>query len=237
YDSFNEWISGYQPEQIRNQTLIANSQWMAGIIQARYDTEPLVVYPPVETGDFPNQPWNKRESGFVTIGRVSQDKNTIKSIKIVQELRKQEKEVHLHIIGPVSNSEYGDTIRQISSSHDWINLEGKVSRSELTEIVSSHKYGLHTKFDEHFGIAVAELVAGGTIPFVPDSGGAKEIINQHPKLTFNSSTECVDRATDIISNDECQEEIRKELPNISENFGRERFKNEISNIIKDTINS
>jgi glycosyltransferase involved in cell wall biosynthesis len=227
YDKLCEIVSGYSIEAIQNQFLITNSQWMANIIRKEYDTDISVIYPPVDTEGFENVSWGDRDQGFVTIGRIVPGKNTIEATEIIRQLRERGHNVHIHIIGPVPNSEYGERVKNIARSNDWVNLEGKVSKEELTQVVSNHKFGLHTKFDEHFGIAVAELVAGGTIPFVPDDGGVREIVNCRNDITYHTFDDAVDTIERVLINEEKQNFISQTLPNVETTFGRDRFKREI----------
>jgi glycosyltransferase involved in cell wall biosynthesis len=89
---------------------------------------------------------------------------------------------------------------------------------------------------EHFGIAVAELVAGGTIPFVPNSGGQREIVNQLDDVTYNSVSDAVEKADTVLSDSESQKSIRKSLPNVKKRFGPERFKRAIREIVVEVLN-
>ena len=48
-----------------------------------------------------------------------------------------------------------------------------ISFNELTTHLGCAIVGLHTMFNEHFGIGVVELMAGGVIVVANDSGGPK----------------------------------------------------------------
>ena len=45
----------------------------------------------------------------------------------------------------------------------WIDIREDLSRDELRELMSAHRYGIHGMREEHFGMAPAELVRAGVI--------------------------------------------------------------------------
>jgi glycosyltransferase involved in cell wall biosynthesis len=118
----------------------------------------------------------------------------------------------------------------------YVELEGEVPREELVERICTHRYGIHGKEYEHFGMAVAELAAGGAIPFVPASGGQHAIVGDD-RLTFDSVEDAVDSIDRVLSNPATQTELRMGPAEIRERFGRERFKYEIRAIVAEEVDS
>jgi len=227
---------GATPEKIARTHLLTNSEWTAEQIETIYGEHPEVVYPPVATGTFDPLPWNQRENGIVTVGRISPDKQTLKVCKISERLRDAGNEIHLHIVGPKGDDpEYVESIQKYENENDWITLEGRVERKELVKLLERHRWAVHSKPYEHFGIVVAEYVAAGMIPFVPNSGGQVEIVNEKNNLCYNSIEEAVASISTLIQSPEKAESIRNSLPDIDENFGAERFKREISTRVRKTI--
>ena len=56
---------------------------------------------------------------------------------------------------------------------DQVDFRLNISFAELTSHLTSALVGLHTMYNEHFGIGVVELMAGGVIVVANASGGPK----------------------------------------------------------------
>lgn len=236
YNRLCHALAAHDDDEIRNQRLLTNSNWTANILQKLYGVRPETVYPPLVTRDFEPRPWNERDNGFVCVGRLSPEKNIHRNINIVEQLREQGHDVHLHVIGPTPKEAYGRRIKQLAVERPYVYLEGRISRDRLIELICTHRYGIHGMEYEHFGIAVAELVAGGTIPFVPNSGGQQEIVDQLDGVTYNSVVDAVEKADVILSDPDTQRSIKSSLADVEERFGPERFKRDIRNIVTEVLN-
>lgn len=229
YDRLCYRLGGYEAQRIQASQLLANSDWMADIVQAVYDVRPDVVHPPVHAEDMRQaaRPWDEREPGFVAIGRLAPWKNLEDVIAIVDGVRERGHDVHLHIAGPVGEETYAERIRSLAAPRDHVQLEGELSRAELADLAGRHRYGLHGKRHEHFGIVVAELVAAGAIPFVPDQGGQREIVDHREELVYDTVPQAVDRIDAVLSEPKRQAELRRTLGAVEERFGCQRFREEI----------
>ena len=80
-------LSNASIESMRKNLTISNSHWVACRVKDTYKIESTVVYAPViEHGNTINinfSEWQRRENGFVSIGRISRDKRIENSIKIL----------------------------------------------------------------------------------------------------------------------------------------------------------
>lgn len=237
YDRLCQVVEGFAPDDIRSNCLLANSGWTADVTEDVYGVRPSVVYPPVDTSEFVAEPWADREEGFVTIGRLTPSKNCLRTIEIIRRLRGRGHQVHLHIVGPTLDTDYAERVAEVAATHDFVHLEGEVSREALVDMVCSHRYGVHGMDHEHFGMAVAELAAGGTIPFVPDGGGQREIVHEREDLLYGTTEEAVERIDRVLSDTALQSELRGELSDVENRFGRERFKRAIREIVKEVIDA
>lgn len=206
----------------------ANSQWTASFATDVLNTSVDVIYPPVYTKDISPKTWESRDDRILSIGQITPSKNIIRNIKIISILFDRGHSIEYDIVGPPSGpKKYVEKVKQEVDRREFVNYLGPVSRERLTQLLSTYKYGLHGHNEEHFGIAVAELVAGGVIPFVPNEGGQREIVGQDERLMYTSSADAVDLMDSVLQNEQKQKDIRASLPNINERFGRDRFKNEI----------
>jgi glycosyltransferase involved in cell wall biosynthesis len=211
--------------------ILANSNWTSKHFSEIYGKEAKTIYPPVVTESFSPKSWESREDGIVSIGRIIPGKRTKVLIKILDHIRELGGSLHLHIVGPGGESHYYDEVLTLVEQREYIHLEGKISRSELASLVSTHKYGLHANKYEHFGMAVAELVAGGAIPFVHNSGGQREIVNNSHNLMYDDPKECAKKIYQTSNDVSKQSELRQQLPDIESNFGAERFQEDIKSLV------
>lgn len=90
---------------------------------------------------------------------------------------------------------------------------------------------------EHFGMVIAEMVSGGMIPFVPNGGGQVEIVNKNEALIYGSSADAVEKINDVLSNTEVQRELRSELQKMKMAFTKDRFQQEIRDVVRKTIDT
>lgn len=235
YDRLSYRVGGYDAEQIRTSRLLTNSSWMANVVQDAYGVRPSVVHPPVDAEAFDPRPWDEREDGFLSVGRLARYKNVDDNIRIVDGLRDRGHDVHLHLVGPAADREYYERLAAMAADRPYVAIEGELSRERLVELVATHRYGLHGKRNEHFGMVVAEFVAGGSIPFVHDSGGQRDIVNGRDELTYGTVADAVERIDGVLSNPARQRAVRLDPATARRRFGRERFRTELRTIVADEL--
>lgn len=227
YERLCTAVNGVTPEDIRANTVFANSQWTSDCFEAAYGSRPEVLYPPIDTSQFFERPWNRRENGFVCIGRVEASKRIDTLVEIVDAVRERGHDVHLHIIGPAYEPSFHERIESMAASRSYVELEGELPRSDLVEMICTHRYGIHGKEHEHFGMAVAELAAGAAIPFVPATGGQRDIVGNDERLLYADASEAVEKIVRILSDPALQRELRMGPREIERRFGRDRFTDRI----------
>jgi glycosyltransferase involved in cell wall biosynthesis len=228
-------ISGFSFERMKKNISLVNSDWTASVFRRVYDSECLTVYPPVP-GHFPEIPWDRRETGFVCIGRFSGEKRLEEVINIIGVLRKDFPEVHLHLIGsPDKHDEryYHRVKRKVECNTDWVSLTENPSRTELIQIIGRHKYGIHAMVNEHFGISVAEMVRGGCIVFLPDGGGQIEIVGNDERLLFHTRENALEKIRFVLNHPQEQNSIRQHLDQRKAMFSAERFMDQMQQIVRD----
>jgi glycosyltransferase involved in cell wall biosynthesis len=200
-------------------------------VKETYNIDTLTVYPPVND-DFLEIPWDECEEGFVCMGTVSPGKHVEDMILIIEKVRQEGFPVHFHIIGSCSDPVYAKKIKRLcEENHEWLFWEGRLSRKQLTYLVAKHKYGIHGMPNEHFGIAVAEMVKAGCVPFVPNSGGQVEIV-QDRRLIYEDTEDAVYKIINILNNEVIQKDIRKNLLKRSAQFSTKVFMESIRTIVE-----
>lgn len=239
FDYLLSRLAGFPESELDSDLVATNSSWTRNLIETVYDRQGMVIPPPVLTDGIKRRPWSERECGFVTVGRIAPDKRTKKCIEIVDDVHDEIPDAHLHLIGPGSDveAEYVEDVREMAQSRGYVLYEGQVSRERLTKLLASHRYGLHGKENEHFGISVAEFVAAGMLPFVAPGGGQAELVNDQSALTYDSRADAVDKIVAAMHGDRDPIALRDTLPDIETEYGQERFQSEITRQVQQLLES
>ena len=227
-------LGRYNENRMKQNLTLVNSNWMGKQVKETYGIEAQTVYPPVKD-DFPDVPWVQREEGFVCIGGVSSGKHIEDIISIIGRVREAGAHVHLHIIGGCADPVYAKRMEQLrDENRDWLFWEGQLAREQLTRLVAKHRYGIHGMPNEHFGIAVAEMVKAGCIPFVPNSGGQVEIVND-TRLLYANISEAVDKILYILRHEAVQTELREHLRVQGQRFSAKTFIRDVKEVVDRTL--
>ena len=231
YRSLCQRISSWSDANIRKNLTVANSEWTARVIKDVYGIDAYVIYPPV-VGDFEDVAWKDKEDGFVCIARFVPEKKVERAIRILQMVRACGFDIHLHIVSGAGDQRYEKFIEGlIAENSGWVFMKRNLSRKELVDILTKHKYGIHTRDNEQFGIVVAEMEKAGCIPFVPSQGGQVEIVGDHELLTFSDEDEAVKKIVKVLINSEMQRMVRHSLSKKALMFSPYRFTTEIQGLV------
>src|SRR5258705_14024388 len=90
-----------------------------------------------------------------------------------------------------------------------MSLHEDVRRAELAALVARHRYGIHGMSEEHFGMAVAEMVRAGCVVFVPRGGGQGEIVEGDERLLYSGREEAAAKIAQTMSDEGRQTTPRK----------------------------
>ena len=215
-------VMGVSLDRLRGNQTLANSGFIAKKVHQVHGIQSRVVHPPVP-GGFPETPWKERKVGFVGIGRFHPIKRWRAAVNVLRRVRARGQDASLAIIGMPDSIEESEWLRSAARKHDWISLHIDVPRNEMVRIVANHRYGIHPMEEEHFGIAVAELLRAGCIPFVHDSGGPPEIVGGHPELLFETDDDAVGKISSVLDSGALQQRLLRRLADRREAFSEERF--------------
>jgi glycosyltransferase involved in cell wall biosynthesis len=230
YTALCRAVADFSPERMRQNVTLVNSDWAGRVVQKRYGIATRTLYPAVAT-DFPEVPWEAREPGFVCIGRIAPEKALDRVLDIVSAVRREIPEVRLHLVGTPVHRRYAAHIAQRARAEGAI-LHEDLSRAELVALVSRQRYGIHGMPEEHFGMAVAELVTAGCVVWVPDSGGQVEIVGD-ARLTYGSVREAVARILRVLRSPAEEAVLRAHLAAMAPRFSTERFVREFREVVAD----
>ena len=231
YRWFCRTLSGLSEERLRSNLTLVNSTYTGELARQALGAQPEVLYPPAKD-DFPQRRWAERRDAIVGIGRLNRHKFWHEAWEAVRLLRARGRDIRLTIIGTPDDPPYVAELRGLqAASGDWFRIASDVSREELTRLVSEHRYGLHPMRDEHFGIAVAELLHAGCIPFAHDSGGPPEIVGYDARLCFRSAEEAAEKIDRVAGDAALQIELRQALAARASLFTAERFMQQLQRIV------
>jgi len=203
--------------------IIANSNYTAEEIKKNSGKKPTVLYPPVPSVFFNNNPKiltkNERKTLVVTISRFSPDKK-LEKIPYIASLT--DKDVQFAIIGRLH---YKKTLLSLQKLTEKLGLTDRVlfftdiSRIEMRRLLEAAKIYLHTREYEHFGISVVEAMAMGCVPIIHDSGGTREFVPGN--LRYRTISEAAAKITKELSGWSPRKAI--ESAKIAEKFKEENF--------------
>jgi glycosyltransferase involved in cell wall biosynthesis len=222
---------------LRDDLVIANSKWTAGVLKLPCGLEgAAVVYPPVWT-QFPIVPWEKKEPSFVMIGRIAPEKQVERAIAILEAVRRRGHEVQFHLCGRIANDGYGQSIARLCRDRaDWITLEGRVSGTKKGQILARCRFGIQTTTAESFGIAVAEMVKAGAIVFAPSDGGTAETLH-HAALLFANDDDAIEKILAVLEKPSLQSALRVDLAKQADLFSAHTFMREARARIADALSA
>jgi glycosyltransferase involved in cell wall biosynthesis len=219
----------------RNLT-IANSDWTARTLREAFGIETRRIYPPVVEMP-PGIPWDEREPGFVYLGRISPEKDIESIIGILKAVREGGFEIHLHIVGDANDPGYMNRIRALCLQNAaWAFLEGQMAGEEKAAFVGRHRFGISARWNEPFGIAVAEMVKAGSIVWVPNGGGQVEIVG-HEDLIYESVNDAAQKILRVLGNEERQSALLHHLMGKAELYSSGRFMSETRRVVWEFLES
>lgn len=180
-----------------SQKVMVNSSWTKGHVDHLWHCSSTVVYPPCNTSEFQKLPIaregptenskygsHNRIEKILSIGQFRPEKDHslqiaafAKLLKLLPEERR--KYVKLTLVGGCRHAEDVQRVEHLQSLcedfqvSDQIDFCLNISFSDLKSHLAEATVGLHTMYNEHFGIGVVEMMAGGAIVVAHASGGPK----------------------------------------------------------------
>lgn len=219
-------------EGLRRNLSLANSAFVAGKVKKVHGTESAILYPPAP-GDFPEIPWEQKRPAIVAAGRMATCKRWGRAVEIVDRVRRDGVDLDFTLIAHRDDPDYGRRIAALAETRPWFRILWDLSREQLTKEIAACRYGIHTMEDEHFGIAVAEMLRGGVIPFVHDSGGPVEIVGGREELRFRDGGEAARKIRAVASSPAAQQDIYGFIRERRDVFSPGRFCERLRGIVRD----
>lgn len=224
-------ISGFRPSGRKNNLILVNSAWTGRMSAQVYpDAQHIVLHPPA-LAEIVESESGQRSQRFLSVGRCSPEKDWLKLIDIAQGLREKGFDVGLTLAGSRDSGPYGQAVeRRARAAGSWVDLVFDFSREQLQNLMRTHRYGLHGMKEEHYGMAVAELILGGCLTMVHKSGGQVEIVTD-PRLHYEDVDDAVDKWSRILTSPELEEELLKAQRAHRSHLVKERFVTEFHQLV------
>ncbi|MEM1832168.1 MAG: glycosyltransferase [Desulfurococcaceae archaeon] len=214
--------------------ILTNSNFTKSLIQRWLGVKAFVVHPPVNVEKFQPLAENpEREDLVVTIGRIERGKGQ----HVIPFIAKETPEVKYAIIGTVGQRDYLQYLRRLIKKlnvEERVRIYTNLSEDLKVKLLSKAKVYLHTMKYEHFGIAVVEAMAAGSIPVVHRySGSWIDIVNStsenlgYAYLNYNECVEIIKKAITTWSSD-----VAFRLCASTSRFSYENFKSKLHQILK-----
>lgn len=232
YNALCRLYSGYSYQSMYQNLSLVNSRWTGEKSRTRYPgLSYLVVNPPALAKKIDDD-GARRQEKFLSIGRCAREKEWLKLIDIVAGLRSRGHEVGLTLAGSRNTPAYEEKVRaKIAEAGPWAQLELDFSRERLQELLLTHRYGLHGMREEHYGMAVAELVLGGCLTSVPDDGGQVEIVT-NPQLRYSSVDDAVEKWDRVLRDPALRDRLLQEQRNGRDHLSKERFSEQFDRLVR-----
>jgi alpha-1,2-mannosyltransferase len=172
--------------------VFVNSSWTKNHIQYlwKLSGKVHVVFPPVDTKTLKLLSLADRENMIMSIGQFRPEKDhSLQLVSFAKLLGKDEmrnSNVKLVLVGSCRGEDDRQLVDQLQKLARELNIQDKVEfvlnqpYSVLKEYLSRASIGVHTMWNEHFGIGVVEMMAAGLVTIAHDSGGPKSDIIQSP---------------------------------------------------------
>ncbi|MCX6562148.1 MAG: glycosyltransferase [Candidatus Aminicenantes bacterium] len=235
YLRLGERLSAFSLDGVKRNITLVDSDWMGRLTKIGLGIETRTLYPPVPD-DFSPEPWDRKENGFLCVGRIVPEKQLERVFRVLQEVRAAVPDIHLHIMGRIGDPAYArDLIREAQKHGDWIRFETDASAARKEELLNRHRYGIHGKENEPFGITIAEMIKAGCIVWVPRGGGQVEIVD-HPDLTYESIPDGAAKILRVVGDGAKQAELRGHLAAQAKKFSVERFQRDVLDIVDRFLN-
>ncbi len=218
---------------LRNHRIVANSEWTATVLASTFGvTSCPVIYPPVsDLGDHPAPPRLAGDSiAFLWLGRVSPEKRLEDAIEILSRVRERGHAVTLTVAGDVHAERYGQDLLARHRQTSWIKFVGQVEGNAKFRLIRQHRFGLHTRPREPFGIAVAEMMKTGCMVFASADGGPADMLKGTP-LLYRSPEGAPEVIADILRAPETWDSVSATLRERGRSFSVGRFCAEVTALV------
>lgn len=242
--------------------VMVNSSWTFGHISSLWKKNCVsIVYPPCDTKTFIKIPLERKHErnnailSVVSVGQFRPEKDHALQITSFARFLHSKPlntraQYKLVLVGSCRNQDDADRVDSLRELADELHIRQhvefalNVSFDDLQNYLAEASIGLHTMWNEHFGIGVVECMAAGVITLAHNSGGPKmDIVTKwNGCLTgcLADSEETYAEAMEMIFllKEDDKTKIRRHAREmVKERFSEESFENGFLQCIKPLIHT
>ncbi|KAM7357389.1 ALG11 alpha-1,2-mannosyltransferase [Cochliomyia hominivorax] len=229
-----------------SETVMVNSSWTENHILELWGVpfKTHRVYPPCEVSHLKSLPRceNCNHITILSVGQFRPEKDHPLQLQAMYELRTLLihnedlwNKIQLIIVGSCRNEADYQRLKNMQDLTKHLSLENNVefkvnvSYNELLELYKTANIGIHTMWNEHFGIGVVESMAAGTIMIAHKSGGPLLDIIETSEGSQNGylAIDAIEYANCILSiifnSKETNDRIRNAARSSVERFSEKEF--------------
>lgn len=207
----------------RSSPYVINSEFTAQLFEEEHHVRLPVVHPPIDLAgrSFSADDLARRDT-ITFFSRFVDFKRPEMFLKLAE----RHPDRRLLMMGGVKpqNRPYFELLRQKASSAGIKNITfvANPSDSQVREELARTRFFVFLAVNEHFGMATAEAIASGAVPYVHDSGGQREIVPD-PRLRF-TDREFLDKFDALLHmQEDALNDIRFRLREQVAEFSEEAF--------------
>ena len=171
-------VSEYRTALENADIVVANSEFTADQIRARFGVESEVIYPPIRISDYRVTP---DPEGYITmVNPRSRDKGVDIFLDIAENLPQEV----FQLVGPVSpesEQKRAEALDNVTLLGWTENMRAAYGQSKLVVVPS--------RYDEPFGRVAAEAMVSGIPCVVSDRGGLPEVVGDTGEIVSNIESE------------------------------------------------
>ena len=220
----------------KSKLVFVNSSWTKGHIDELWDVpdRTTLLYPPCNTEKF-LEISGSRSKRIVSVAQFRPEKDHKLQVESFAKFveKSGRRDVRLTLVGGVRNQADKDrvtSLQELSRSlgvDDLVEFKVSIPYPELYQILSDSLIGLHTMWNEHFGIGVVEFMAAGIVPIAHNSGGPKlDIVVPGAGFLATTMEQYSDHMIRVLEmgEEELEEMRRKGREHVTGTFSDETFR-------------
>lgn len=182
----------------------------------------MVIYPAVPGAGL-STAWESRSDEFLCLGRISPEKRLEQVIAILDQVRIMGHSVRLHVVGSGDDAGYVRQIQRLCVQRaEWVTFHGPMFGQAKQEMLGRCRYGISACDREAFGIATAEMVKAGIVPFVPRVGAQVEIVKDSA-LVFGDIEDASLRIDAVLKSKTLQMDLHEAMRQRGAKFDSNNF--------------
>jgi alpha-1,2-mannosyltransferase len=226
---------------------LCNSSWTYNHIHSLWSCKTKVIYPSCDVSKFVKIPLEAPKQAFaISIGQFRPEKDhslQILSFSLLIAQHPHLSSCKLMLVGSCRDQEDLDRVENLKKLAIELQIQQNVEfyvnigYDQLIKLLEISQIGLHTMWNEHFGICVVELMASGVVTIAHNSAGPKQDIITHAHDGFLASTsqEYSDLMAQVFENFQAywnlRENAREKIKKFSENVFITNMQSELSSYL------